>query len=186
MIRVRLDTSGTVKGQARLALLAGAFVALLGSDVSGQSSRPQVPFHVAANSNRFQLTAQMEQVSLKSGSPVRVTLRLRNTSSRVLQIVGSTGEYAYELAVSDEAGKAPPMTELGKHLVEDERSGSRQMRDVQPGEEILDTIDITNLFAVNKPGKYFLRLMRVVEPERKALEPEKVVSNAVSFTIMGQ
>ena len=59
------------------------------------------------------------------------------------------------------------MTELGKHLIEDERGGSRQLRELQPGEEIVDAIDLTKLFVFNKAGKFFLRLTRMVEPEGK-------------------
>ena len=134
-------------------------------------------------STRFQLHAELASDTAKAGSPIVATLRLKNISSRRGQFLEMGSYVDYELLVTDHLGKEALRTEFGKHLVEDERGGSARSQELQSGEEIEQTLDITKIYILKTPGKYFARVMRVVMPEAKIVGCEKAVSNTVAFTI---
>jgi hypothetical protein len=108
-------------------------------------------------------------------------VKLRNTSRRTLCIDDVRGEFAYEVIIATDSGGPVRKTELGKHLTEDARGGSRQIREISPGEVVEHTVDVSKLYTLD-PGKYFLRVARVV-PSEDAHSAEKAISNAVSVRV---
>ena len=122
-------------------------------------------------------------MNAKLRTAVVLTIRLKNVSSRRGHFL-ETGTYAdYDLLVTDEAGGSVPRTDYGRHLAEDERWGSAILQEIQPDGEVEKSIEVTKVYDLSKPGKYYARVTRVVSAEARIDGCEKAVSNPVAFTI---
>lgn len=160
-----------------------AVVLSCGSGLYGQSRNSREPLPTKV-SPRFQLLAEVEPASGSAGSPILLTLRLRNVSSGRGYVLDTLDEQDYEIRVTDQAGKEVERTSYGRHLAEDERGGSAKPREIEPGTEAIAKIDVSKIYALTKPGRYFARVTRVVAPDAPSKFVEKAVSNPIAFIVV--
>jgi hypothetical protein len=111
-------------------------------------------------------------------------MRLKNTSSDVVEYVEISPEMDYDLAVFRQDGSPAPRTGYGRRLAESERwAGRRISRSLAPGEEATETVEITKLFDLAHPGKYYARVSHVITRIPQTPAVEVAFSNPVAFTI---
>ena len=167
-----------------ISLLKVFCILIFAAPLSGQGQAKRAPVPVKI-STRFQMVAQIGDAdAIRLGSPVILTLRLANASSALVHLLETSDDFDYEVTISNQFGEEVPRTEMGRHLVEDERSSRAITREIKPGEALDVTLDLSTIFALRKTGKYYARVARVVVPATKIRGCEKVVSNAVSFNVV--
>jgi hypothetical protein len=135
------------------------------------------------------IDANRVQRRVKLGDPVLLKVRMTNVSRHVVSIwiVKGSGEEQYEVEVRDQNRNLPPDTEYGQkrnghvHLemlkVQD-LMGSGVCVPLKAGKSMLHAVDVSKLYALNSPGKYFIRVQRA-DPESFAM----LKSNTVSVTV---
>jgi hypothetical protein len=115
------------------------------------------------------------QDEVKVGNPVIVKVVTTNTTSRNILLwkehAADQGGYVYRAEVRDNQGSAAHATEFGSLLEHPEgpspglapdvllhRSGGHFS--VKPGEAWTFLIDVSRLYDLGRPGKYFIQLRR--------------------------
>jgi len=119
---------------------------------------------------------------VKQGSPVIATLTLKNTSKERAQVRETIDEWDYEFIVTDATGKQVDLTAYGSKLSEAERSGHAILRSMEPGAEIRKDFDLSRIFVLDVPGRYYVRAIRAVLPAT-GTTAEKAVSDAIEFAV---
>jgi hypothetical protein len=98
-------------------------------------------------------------------------IRMRNNSEHVLHFALTNPAYNYRATVLDSKGKEVPETENLRKLREQLRSPFgiatlNALVELKPHETQQDTIEITYLYDLSKPGEYTVMLERDLPPER--------------------
>ena len=174
--------------------LAGAGAVF--GQMPGVESRP----NPVKASTRLQLVASVEPASAKAGTPVLISLRLKNVSAKQVAVPINAFEYDYELFVTDASGREPPRTPLGQRIFLGKYSLLKSDgTDLDPAQEIEASLDIAAIYQITQPGTYYVQAFRthllrdpadtaprpvssVVEASKIAIE--KAASNVVRFTIV--
>jgi|tagenome__1003787_1003787.scaffolds.fasta_scaffold18941475_1 hypothetical protein len=124
----------------------------------------------------------LPQQTVKAGSKVYVKIHLKNEKNekRGMEVRGRTDRnFSYE--VRDQNGKRPPLTELGRQIIENypyPMGGSITQYSFEPGEAKEESCEITSLFDLSQPGNYTIQVQRW-DPDSKAV----VKSNVVALTV---
>ena len=139
----------------------------------GRSQSPKQPFVI---------TISPESQTVRSGSEAEITVHLKNTSDRKLDLsanisdlTGVDPNYTYE--VRDSSGNLVPQRTY-KHP--ELATGHAVFRTVQPGESVTDSEPIGRLLDVSKPGKYVIQVSRRVSKDEKDGE---VKSNKITLAV---
>ncbi|HEY1760406.1 MAG TPA: hypothetical protein VGG72_33840 [Bryobacteraceae bacterium] len=179
-------------------LFATALIGL--AAVYGQAIKdPERPNPVRVSS-RAQLIASLEQSTVKIGDPLKLHFRLKNISSAAIRnIVQSELNEDCWLMVTDASGSELPLTKQGERLRKPSRSGGGVVGDLLPGADEGDrTIDVSRLYQFDRPGNYFVRIIRRIgvppevpfpkypENQKDAAKVplEEAVSDPIPFTII--
>ncbi len=155
-----------------------------------------IPNPVRASS-RARMIASLERSSVRIGDPINLHLRLKNVSSGPIEIVRSGFNDDDWLIVTDASGMEVPRTEKGDRWRQRSRSQvGTILYALSPGAEESDgVIDVTELYRLDRPGSYFLRIARRIglppgEPLPKTAKEgqeaplEEAVSDLIPFTIL--
>jgi hypothetical protein len=176
-----------------LGFLAAATIACVAALAQGTKTDAKIPVVL---STRLQLRAEMETATVKLGAPVVVKFRLKNAYSAAIRIGDTWEPYDYELLVTDASGGEPPRTAVGQRIFRGEYGVLHSDSiDLQPGQEIEATLDISTIYQLTQPGTYSVRAMRnkifgdaaemsLRNPKERAKSIEKAASNVVQFTIV--
>lgn len=139
-------------------------------------------------SPRAQLAARIEPASVKAGSPITVLLSLKNGSRDTIRVQDTSVEQDYEILVVDGSGTEAMRTDLGKHLMQEEKHFRAILVLIKSGDEVEAAVDITKIYDLKEPKTYYVRVMRTLLPESDdKIDPrvvERVVSNPVAFTVV--
>lgn len=151
------------------------------------------PVRVSA---RTQMIASLEQSRVKIGEPLKLHFRFKNVSSEVIQMVGGGFDFDNWLIVTDASGTELPLSEKGQKWRQRPTSQTATtMYALLPGQDDGDGIlDVTDLYRLDRPGNYFLRIARRLgtppdvprpkTPEEVQKTPlEEAVSDLIPFTI---
>ncbi len=151
-------------------------------------------------STRLQLTAKLDETTVKVGEPVVLRARYKNVSATNLELGTRYWVIDYGLVVTDSSGAEPPRTELGEKWLKEQREpvllssqGPFLLEPGAQGEEF--AVDVTKAYRLTRPGSYSVQLMfRMVWPEPGTPVPttveesqkmplEEAVSNVIQLTI---
>jgi hypothetical protein len=121
----------------------------------------------------------------KVGAPIELDIVATNVSNRPLNFIffyGKSGEFMYDIVVTDSHGNGAPMTKYYKDLKEANFGGrastNRGGGTLTPGKSIKEVAILTNLYQLG-PGKYTVSA-RTVYPY---VGGDIVSSNTVTLTI---
>lgn len=139
---------------------------------SGRSEQAQPPFSIS-------IQALHSEVSV--GTPIELTIRLKNTSNHDLN--GSSAyyggvDYGYDYEVKTESGriirpKSGPGDENPPHA-------SLRLTTLKSGETAEENTAVPSEFELSKPGKYQIQVSRQVPGE-----PQSVIkSNVITFKVV--
>ena len=123
------------------------------------------------------------QSVLRVGSEVRLEVTLTNTSSRRMLIQERNSATDYEIDVRDERGTAVPENDYGRKLKEPPvmPMNSRNFGIyLQPNESTKESIALSDLYDLSRPGKYSIQVERGVSDNPK---DGVVKSNKVILTV---
>ena len=167
--------------------------------VSGQAIKDPASLNPVVISSRGKVVAYLEQASLRIGDPIRLHFHLKNVSPGVIKYVRSGFNDDYWLVVTNALGTELQRTEKGDRLRQ--RSTSQVVTisaALSPGEEDEDdAIDLAQLYRLDRPGNYFVRIARRIgaagpaDPRLRSgdqkvanqIPIEEAVSDLIPFTI---
>lgn len=123
------------------------------------------------------------QSSLKVGSDVRLEVTLTNTSNRRMLIKERNPATDYEIDIRDERGTAVPGSDFGRKLKEPPviPMNSRNLGIyLRPNESTKESITLSELYDLSRPGKYLIQVERGVSDNPK---DGVVKSNKITVTV---
>ena len=167
--------------------------------VDGQAIRDPTSPNPVVVSSRAKVIANLAQASIRVGDPLTLHFRLRVTSGVVKYVRGGFNN-DYWVTVTEASGTELPRTEKGDRLRRRPTSLGPSISDaLGPGqEEPDDTIDLSQLYRLDRPGSYFVRIARRIgiadpaHPSPVSADPkvvsqipiEEAVSDLIPFTII--
>ncbi len=125
----------------------GAILFLLST---GVAQSPQAP---------FSLTITTSQTENKTGSEVRVTVTLTNTSNRQIMIGVTSGMCDYSVEVRDRGDKLAPATKY-KRAINCGVLGRNAFEWLKPHEATTEEIAVSHFFDMSQPGEYSVLVAR--------------------------
>jgi hypothetical protein len=139
----------------------------------------------------FTLTLAAPKEPLKAGQPLILRVTVANTSDRGFMVPVSQGspdvERIYRLHILDERGLTPPRAPLpkpkgGKGFVI--RLGSGQGRRLNPGESVVDEVNISHVYDLSRPGKYKIWIAEPFYGGPHNVPKGLVRSNSITVTVV--
>lgn len=135
----------------------------------------------------FQLLINTEKDSFSAEESIQIQFKLRNTTRQVLVVKEIAAWYDYAVNVSDESGQKVSLTEKGKKL-ELMRQGKRdelkvKFTKLKAGQELKDSLDITELYAITPGSTYFIIAKRNVYT-RNGKGIVEIISNTVKISVV--
>jgi hypothetical protein len=130
----------------------------------------------------FTITVTAATASVAAGSPVSLTVILKNMSKEPLDDSGSWDDRThldpnFKFIVQDAQGRPVPKR-IFKHP--EFRTGSPLNRTLAPGESVTEEQEVSRLYDFSEPGKYTIQVaMRIP----KELGSGMVASNSVTVTV---
>lgn len=147
-------------------------------------------------SSRAQLIASLEQAMVRPGDPITLHFRLRNVSSRAINLTWGAFDENYWLMVTDVSGTELPRTKEGDRLRQPSKVEiSAISGPLAPGADDGDhSIDLTKHYQLDRPGNCFVRIARRIGvppdvPAPRTVDEiakaplEEAVSDLIPFTI---
>ena len=135
----------------------------------------------------FSIAISAPQTVVKSGSDVTVNIALTNASGdkiNVGQDVSRKGEFHYQFDIRDGKRNHATKTKYFRSLRGDEVGRGAVImrgtiiRTLQPGQTLLDEVNLTKLFDLNQPGKYTIQVERRDEDSKIVVK-----SNVIEVTV---
>jgi hypothetical protein len=129
------------------------------------------------------------QSTIKSGAPLNLEITLKNISDQVIHVdedVSSKGELTYTVIVHDRDQNEAPSTRYNRTLRGKVAPGdpisiiqtSSIAVTLQPGKNLVDKLDVADLYDLSRPGLYSVWVERV-DP----VTHQMVMSNKISVTV---
>jgi hypothetical protein len=87
----------------------------------------------------------------------------------------------YALSVIDPSGTAVPESAYAARAKEGAEAGYRSIRQIKPGEEVVETLDLDKMFEMKKPGIYKVRAQRWVSRTKAFETPFLLGSNELAL-----
>jgi hypothetical protein len=144
-----------------------------------QSQQPPSP--------TFSISLHAAQSTAIVGAPVKMDITLTNTSKSVIVVAqdkSRKGDFTYAISVRDAAQKEAPWTDYHRALNGESTttpmiivSGGGPHR-LEPGESMVDTLEINDLYDLRMPGKYTVQVERTDSASKNLVK-----SNLVTLTI---
>ncbi len=130
---------------------------------------------------RSKLTIRARSSSVKAGSPVWIDAELENVSDHTISIYKAISEdmdqggWVYEVQVGNENGVSPNKTAYARSIG---AGGSGGYVPLEAGKRITESINVSKLYDLTRPGKYRIHLRRF-DKEAKIF----IISNSVIITV---
>jgi hypothetical protein len=138
----------------------------------------------AAGRKPFSLRISAPPSAAKSGAEVNIQIVLTNISKHPINVSETSTGCEFGLEVRDSRGKLALMTEQGRYA--DDCYHGRGMRitgrnfimTLKPGESTDDTLNISELREMARPGRYRVKVYRTI-PKEMAADGGVVSSNGI-------
>lgn len=157
---------------------------ILGTALAAACAFGQSEAAVGTKQPQFTMDINAVQSPVKSGSDVRVTISLTNTSTHEIRVLRSKYDDGrpYKIEVLDDAGQPARLTKYGRQVLKDEGGpfqivGGGGHITLKPGVIMRDTMLLSDLFDLRPPGKYTVQLQR---PDDAGTS---VKSNTITITV---
>lgn len=123
--------------------------------------------------NQFSVSLRAPDKPIKSGAELRLKVTVTNVSDHDVQFARTPGTtpdetLSYRVEIRDEQGEVPNQTPFFRNLNENPSSffGSFVTYMLGPGKSFDDSIVVTRLYTLTKPGKYRIWVARGQQPLR--------------------
>jgi hypothetical protein len=152
-----------------IAILPGRFFAQ--SQNGSNSGKPALALTLAARTS-----------SVKAGSPVWVDAHLLNVSDHRISLYKALSEdmdqggWVYQVDVRDDKGSTPPKTKFANTVGASADGGYVPL---DAGKDVTQSVNVSKLYDLSKPGKYSIQFRRFEEETRTF-----IVSNAVKVLVV--
>ena len=145
----------------------------------------QEPLQAGTAGGPFSITIRAPEDEVQIGSDMRVTITLKNLSTKQVLIARHTGadspEFSYRIVVRDAAGREVEESAYGRGI-RDERAqtAGRSIVDyVQPGGIAVQTAHIGKLVNLRRPGRYTVQVSR-----KDSASGVTVKSNEITLSVV--
>jgi hypothetical protein len=132
--------------------------------------------------NIFSLAISTPRETVKTGSNIELLVKLTNDTNHEITLSSRNTYCDYKLEVGDSNGHSAPETEQKRTLncSAYADAGRHVIIQLKPGEHHEDLIFMNQLFDMNRPNKYTVRLTRDIP---KQLGQGQVSSNTIAITV---
>jgi len=136
-----------------------------------------------AGGTKVVISAPSNQVKL--GQPIVIKAVITNDSTQDLLLYKSVGqangELYYSVYVWDSQHKLVSNTVYGESVRKKQfRAVSKIQKQLSPGQSMEETINITDLYRIDKPGSYTVQVQRTI-----FIEPSRTLSsNTISIVVL--
>ena len=165
----------------RLAAILAGLLTIVGVSIFRGAAEPVFVLQIAPSQN----ATQPGTATWKTGAPVFFILTMTNNSPYVLHFLLTNPAFNYRARVLDSKGKPVSETENFRKLREGARSELFSTRFItkvlKPNESFTDTIEVSYLYELAKPGAYTVQIERDIPRE---LGSGVVKSNIVKMTVV--
>jgi hypothetical protein len=145
----------------------------------------QEPLQAGTAGGPFSITIRAPEDEVQIGSDMRVTITLKNLSTKQVLIARHTGadspEFSYRIVVRDAAGREVEESAYGRGI-RDERAqtAGRSIVDyVQPGGIAVQTAHIGRLVNLRRPGRYTVQVSRKDSASGVTVKSNEITLNIV-------
>ena len=165
---------------AKVLVIGAMATALLicapGASRAGEAAEPRpAPDRWGHVVEGFQLSARLEKESYAAGSPIWVTVAVRNAAKEPLRLLESLApDHDYTAEVKDEYGKPVPGTRYAGVLAWSSRIRTR----IEPGMEVQRAILLSRLIDMTLSGTYTVTVKRRVS-KAQGRDKVEVASNTI-------
>jgi hypothetical protein len=129
----------------------------------------------------FSVTITPVEYVVKAGSPLRLTVEVRNETHHEITIAREATGRDTRIVVMDEHGDSPPDTEFGlarNGNVDVNRLPAQNLSNawvpIKTGEKLSWAIDVTKWYDLTKPGRYSFFVFRFDDESKKEIKSKTV------------
>jgi hypothetical protein len=138
----------------------------------------------AADKPLFSLVIASANAAFKLHEPIILRVRVTNTSDRSIAFVRSPGQlpeesFRYQIEVRNQQGRS---VDRAKNSGEPTTEISRYAYTLRPDESFEDSVELTRVFDLSRPGKYVVTVSRDYPPAQN-LGKGAAKSNPVTIDI---
>lgn len=144
-------------------------------------------YDAGSESPIYKITISLPQRLFKLGEPILAHVSLKNVSNEKIVVGLANGpqqaQVSYKITVTDESGHQITLKSSIRHpgqIPKPSFSGSRASEGLAPNETLEEDSVITELFVLDRPGKYTLEFARWIPGSDKKF----VYSNTLTFSIV--
>jgi dipeptidyl aminopeptidase/acylaminoacyl peptidase len=145
----------------------------------------QEPLQVGTAGGPFSITIRAPEDEVQVGSDMRVTITLKNLSTKQVLIARHTGmdspEFSYRIVVRDAAGREVEESAYGRGIGNEraQEAGRSIVDYVQPGGIAVQTAHIGKLVNLRRPGRYTVQVSR-----KDSASGVTVKSNEITLSVV--
>lgn len=143
-----------------------------------------LPAHrlVKAAGETFSLAVTTPWETVRTGSDVKLTIELTNTTNHDITLIDMDQWCDYTLEVRDSNGQSAPETEQKRNhsCTDNPVAGKRIMVKLRPGEHHETLVFVNDVFEMKRPDKYTFQAAREIPKE---LGQGNVKSNTIAITV---
>ncbi len=112
------------------------------------------------------LTANLELPVCREGESVVLDLALHNNGSQPFRYFSAFEESAFQITVTDEAGRSVPRTALGERVLTLPMSVEHnELESLAPGQTLPYRFNLAHLFDLSRAGTYTVSVRRVLNDQ---------------------
>lgn len=134
--------------------------------------------------NKYKLSVRLEKTQFTPRDVILLNISLRNKSPEALSIVESSAIRDYKITVRSEDGEDLQLSEQGKRLLEASEEYRQLVVQINPGEEIHQSIELSKLYDLT-PGTYTVRVKRLILTKDKTAYVE-LTSNSIKVEVVSE
>ena len=137
-----------------------------------------------ANSTGFRISASAKSNQYKVREPIPVEFMIQNVTKKTLTVVERFPERDYEIEAKNSRGELVKLTAKGETLRNNKGVDFRVVgRQIKPGEQRKDIIDVAQLYDLSAPGVYYLKASRRIQKLNSG-DWVGVESNTLTITVV--
>ena len=174
------------------------FAILATSAAFADSAAGQAAVTAESTKPIFALTISTPANTVKRGAEIAIEVSLKNTSSSSISINAfQIAVDSYMVEVLDSAGNSAPLTEYGRVVLKGERyqprggvykihmpgGGNARVFRLEPGGTARETLSVSDLFDMSRPGTYTIQVQRGEGYTVKLSKGPIIKSNTITVTV---
>ena len=142
------------------------------------------PIGQEAAGGSLSLTISAPKGEFNAREEIKLLVSLKNSDAQLVTIVQRSHWLNYTLSATDPNGEVLPETLYSTERKDAAEAGYLAFRQVKPGEEVAETLDLDKMFERKTPGVYKIRAQRWVSRTRTMEDPFLITSNELNLRIV--